>query len=149
MSYVEDFRDSKMFGFVNKWIMRVKEARTVEVMLMWGVMTTISVLEFVRPYLGVVGMVATAISIGLFFGVLFPYMYDKLGIMKGEQQQRVRRKQNFVGEQMALNHLGLMHMFSEAFDKDLEEMEKKYSEFVSEHRDGVNLGKIEGGLNEG
>jgi hypothetical protein len=86
-------------------------------------------------------MVGVAVTMGL-GGLTFTYLYDKLELMKGEQQQRVNRKQNFVGENMVLNHLGMIHFFSEAFEKNEEEMMKKYSEFLEDYRDGVEFSEI-------
>lgn len=128
-------------SFINKWIMRVKEARTVLTVGLWSIMALVQVLGFVRPYLNKWEMVGVAVTMGL-GGLTFTYLYDKLELMKGEQQQRVNRKQNFVGENMVLNHLGMIHFFSEAFEKNEEEMMKKYSEFLEDYRDGVEFSEI-------
>lgn len=121
--------------------MRVKEARTVLTVGLWSIMALVQVLGFVRPYLNKWEMVGVAVTMGL-GGLTFTYLYDKLELMKGEQQQRVNRKQNFVGENMVLNHLGMIHFFSEAFEKNEEEMMKKYSEFLEDYRDGVEFSEI-------
>jgi hypothetical protein len=125
-------------NFINKWIMRIKEARTVLVVGLWSVMAMVQVLGFVRPYLNAVEMIAAA-GFMAFSGIAFTYLYDKLEIMKGEHRQRARRKNNFVGENMVLSHLGMIHIFSEAFEKDPEEMMERYSEFLEEYKDGVHL----------
>lgn len=121
--------------------MRVKEARTVLTVGLWSVMATVQVLGFLRPYLLAWQLVAVAVCMGI-AGLIFTYLNDKLELMKGEQQQRVKRKDNFVGENMVLNHLGMMHFFSEAFDKDKEEMMEEYKEFLRNHQDGVNINDL-------
>lgn len=128
--------------FINKWIMRVKEARTVLTVGLWSIMAMVQVLGFLRPYLVAWQMVAVGciMAVG---GLTFTYLYDKLEFMKGEQRERARRKDNFVGESMALNHLGMIHFFSEAFDKDEDEMLEKYREFLQDYQDGVNLNNLQ------
>lgn len=127
--------------FVNKWLMRLKEARTVLVVALWSIMALVQVLGFLRPYLNAIELVAVAVFMGL-SGLTFTYLYDKLELMKGEQRQRIKRKDNFVGESMVLNHLGMIHFFSTVFDKSEEEMLDGYGEFLDKYHDGVSLKEL-------
>lgn len=117
--------------------MRVKEARTVLTVGLWGVMAMVQVMDFLRPYLSAREQVLVA-SVMSLMGLGFTYLYDKLGIMKGENVERVRRKNNFVGENMMLQHMGMIYFFSEALDVDRAELLESYEEFLERYGEGVN-----------
>lgn len=131
-------RVTSVHNFINKWIMRVKEARTVLTVGLWSIMAVVQVMGFLRPYLSGQELIAVAALMGL-GGVIFTYLYDKMEFMKGEQMERIRRKQNFVGENMVLNHLGMIYFFSEAFDKDKEKLMDDYRDFVKNYHQGVDM----------
>lgn len=123
--------------FINKWVMRVKEARTVLTVGLWGVMAMVQVIDFLRPYLSALQLVSVGFLMSL-GGLAFTYLYDKLEIMKGEHVQRVRRKNNFVGENMMLQHMGMIYFLSEALEVERTELMKSYEEFLENYGEGVD-----------
>lgn len=136
-----------MIRFVNKWIMRVKESRTVLNVILWGVIAVTQVLDFVRPYLNRNEMIALT-GLMVFSGLGFTYLYDKLQIMKGENRQRVRRRDNFIGEQKVLNHLGFMALLTELDGVKREDMLESYRDFLNKYQKGVDITTLEGLPNE-
>jgi len=128
-------------AFVNKWVMRIKESRTVLTVILWGVMAITQVLSFVRPYLNTIEIVILA-GFMVFSGLVFTYLYDKLEIMKGEHQQRIRRKDNFIGESMVLQHLGFMALLDGSGMGSRRDMMENYLQFLEDYQNGISLKEL-------
>lgn len=129
----------KRYAFIERWIMRVKEARTVETLALWGIMAVTQVLDYVQPFTSTRSQIYIAASMVVFFGIVFPYIYDKFGLMKGEQRQRIRRKEAFIGENMLLNQLGVINIVASATGADKDEMMNEYRKFVRNNHDGITV----------
>lgn len=143
---------SSLKDLISRWIMRGKEAGTVMQIPLWGLTAVSTMVTAIRgtPYEQYTFHAIAFLVIGI---IIFAWFYDRRGILRDQQRERMDRSDNFAGPGIAINALIHAQQYAALAaainnDDDFLDAEQRLNDAtrraLTEFRDGVDLEDVFG-----